>query len=332
MNYVEDVYVVVSSGNITNIIDCVRNGDSRLVIVDLSADQVYSASSLHSEFSSLSAGERRDVSWIDGKNLVSEVGDASREEYIRWLSRISDKAIFGRSSIKEWFTYGGEVSMWWFTKMSEKHPVHHPYRQLFFQIHAVQHLAKQERFAEAYWHIWAKRTAVARVLEASCPADNHVRLHVTNKDNLPSGSAKTIVREYLEHSKAGRLLLALKRGARRLLTDASRLYREVRRTSYGETVPQRNGLSQMESGEEPFVLCQTRYPKSWKRATSFDHLDESGGAYDRYFGDAPWRLQDRGLDIAWLPSMSSSNVQRWRHFTGHKPRADASSAMRFRPG
>jgi hypothetical protein len=58
--------------------------------------------------------------WLVATDFATELADSSRQEYVRWLSAVGNQVILDGRSIKEWFTYKGEVSLWWTTKATSK--------------------------------------------------------------------------------------------------------------------------------------------------------------------------------------------------------------------
>lgn len=266
--------------------------------------------------------------WINGQDLVSKIGDASRDAYVEWLSEMANQPILHGASIREWFTYRGEISMWWFTKMSEKHPVHHPYKRLFYQIHVLEYLTGQSVPAsDVEWYLWVDSQYVGRALAEACSADASVTVSVIDHQSSPR-LAQT-AKEWLKSFTVIEAAHALKRGSAKIVQEGKHLYREVRSSRSGQNSSENSVSARVPDSESPFVLFHTRFPKSWMKVGPEERGRALPEKLDRYFGDAPFRLRENGFEVGWLPDVRATDVEKWEEVAQGQPMLDASPWMRL---
>ena len=79
----------------------IEEAASGAVIIDLSAGQLNSP---HQPHRNVPADLLESITWINGQHFAPKVGDASRNAYIKWLSKAADQPIAHGKSIQEWFT------------------------------------------------------------------------------------------------------------------------------------------------------------------------------------------------------------------------------------
>ncbi|MCS4044606.1 hypothetical protein GGQ00_003066 [Salinibacter ruber] len=296
------------------------------VVVDLSAGQLNWS---HSPHQHLSEEAREATTWVNGQDLAPEIGDASRNAYIEWLSEAASQPIAHGASIKEWFTYRGEVSLWWFTGMSLKHPINQPQRWRFYQFFALKQLVSKIDDADAKWHIWGggeESDLLCEVLPASTSVQYH-EYEPTKKDSgLP---LRTRIRKWLSESRVGETGLVLLDGIRSFGRTALRLLWVAHQTQNRASEIDETHPLHPAQRSKPLVLIQTKFPKSWEPVPGSTNLKISSAWYDHYFGDSPAELRSHGYRTGWLTSVEpeSERAEQWKQVTQTQAIPDASPWM-----
>jgi hypothetical protein len=270
------------------------------MVFDLSAGQL---SWPHSPHRHLPEKARESVTWVNGQDLAPEIGDTSRNAYIEWLSEAASQSVAHGASIKEWFTYKGEISLWWFTGMSLKHPTNQPQRWRFYQFFALKHLTNQIDAENIDWHLWASQDE-AHLLREALPTGASVERHVCpSMEEEPASSLRTRIRKWLSASRIGETALVLTDAVRSFFRTARRLTRVAHRTQKALSSIDQSHPLHPKTREKPLVLVQTKFPKSWEQVPTSVDLEVSSAWYDHYFGDAPARLDSEEYVTGWLTSV-----------------------------
>jgi len=297
------------------------SSEERSAILDLTPGNLASTSpvSLRLE-DSFSESEACQL-WIDGRDYAPLLGDESRQEYLEWISSISNARIFGTSSIKDLFQFEGETSMWWFTNMSEKHAVHHRYKWLFYQIHVLKHLSQDREAPDNEWCFWVDNRYVGSALASACDSELGVTISVLN-DN-----SSNRVRETLKSFTVVRALHSLKRGVKKVFQDSKELFREVWLSNSSRDARDGELPLRMHERDSPLVLFHTRFPKSWSKQTSCKKGGGSGEMTERYFQDAPSRFLNKGFQVGWLPEVDTNTNEDWEQITQNQSILDTGPWM-----
>jgi hypothetical protein len=288
----------------------VEEAEQGAVVVDLSAGQLNWPHNPHRD---LPEAAREAITWINGQDLAPKIGEASRNAYIEWLSEAASQPVAHGRSIKEWFTYKGEISLWWFNGMSLKHPTNQSERWLFYQFFTLTHLADMIDGQNVEWHLWTPEER-ASMLRERIPKTYSVQHHTCEqrreKSQLPIRSR---IRQWLSTSRIGETGLVLSDGIRRFVRTVWRLIRMARRTQKEFSTVDKSHPLHPETRTEPLVLVQSKFPKSWARVPESVDVEISSVWYDHYFGDAPAELRSHGYETGWLTSVDpeSERGEQW---------------------
>lgn len=302
---------------VDSIFEEISSGDH---LLDLSAGQLSSPHTLKSRV--FDEDKHPEVQWMKGQQYADVCAEASRRAYVEWLAQQANEPIERGKSIKEWFVYDDEISLWWFTRMSRKHPVNQPHRWLFYQIFVIRHLLNKGDSDMVQWHLWVSNRERGYALRAALPESSSVKVHHAT-DSLPS-TWKDRLRDVLEATRIGETVLALKDLFRSIVS----LFREVRHTA-PTAVEAADTLFPPEARERPLILVHTLFPSSWKEAEPHDRFRDEVASYDHYLADVPWRLQERGYNVAWLPSTLYEDGREWKRAKEKQTLADARPWMAF---
>jgi len=289
-------------------------------VLDLSVGSLMRPSSLTQEAGEFAEKWGEDV-WIEGQQFAPQYGDATREEYITWLSQRADETILGRWSIKQWFTFKDMVSLWWFTPMSCKNAETHPYRWLIYMWAVIHHVINDSGASYTTVRCWVEDERIGQVL-------HQVARQAT-------GDSVKVETYQVSDRGAVELKCDCPAESHSLLDGLSRLFISIKifiRTVYLYTVrlPRRRSEQKevMDATEKPLIIMQSYFPKSWRAVSEIDErVDESAEYVDHYFGDAPWRVRQAGFRVAWLPKMPFSSYDDWVEQSRSSEIADASPWM-----
>jgi hypothetical protein len=259
--------------------------------------------------------------WVDGQQFAPQYGDATRQEYITWLSQRADETILGRWSIKQWFTFRDMVSLWWLTPMSCKNAETHPYRWLIYMWAVIHHVINDSEASYTTVQCWVEDERIGRVLHQIVRRATEERVKVEVYQ--------------ISDRKPIKLKCDCRGESYSLLDGLSRLFISIKifiRTVYLYTVrlPSRRSAQKavMDATEKPLIIIQSYFPKSWRSVSEMDEkVDERAEHVDHYFGDAPWRIRQAGFRVAWLPKMPFSSYDDWVEQSRSSEIADASPWM-----
>jgi hypothetical protein len=254
------------------------------VLIDLSAGSVSAVSPLD-EIRDADGCQR----WVRASDYASTLAAETRDRYVKWLADIADREILDGKSIKEWFTYDDEISLWWFSNMANKHWLGHPYRWLFYGfglIDTVFETGTVEVGAE--WHLWVPDLATGEALKAAIGGRGRVFIHAEDEKTREA-----------EASTFAALRNSFSRILRASLIGPGRRFRRRPHPPFSST-----------SGSRPRVLINTLYPKSWRTITPRERFDPDVTKVDFYLGSLPWKLKAQGMDVAWLCENTVVNSHR----------------------
>lgn len=255
---------------------------SPCTIIDLTAGRVDAVSQLERE------GENAPSSqiWLRGTDYASTIAEPSRQEYVRWVSDISEREILDGKSIKQWFTYNDEISLWWFTATAQKGQISSPFRWLFYAFALIDTLFERGQLAPGLaWHLWVPDDATGRVL----------------RDYLGSRGEATIHSEQSSDQRENPLQWL----SRRIVTPLLHVSRALQLARHTREQRQRlRGDRTSDEGRQR-VLVATEYPRSWRPISEAERFDEDVDAFDFYLGTMPWALREEGLDVEWLRTAST---------------------------
>jgi hypothetical protein len=254
-------------------------------VIDLTAGRVGGASQLET----VRGGTVGDLDMLRTVEYLSQVASPTREAYVRWIGEVADRAICDEKSIKQWFTYNDEVSLWWLTRTAQK--AHRSWRWLFFafgMIDLMYETGKAELGTE--WHLWVPKHEIGRMLGDYIGERGRPVIH----SDAPPCSGE-------------RPLVGLKR---RILTPLQRVLNALSVTRYMDQ--DREGLDKP-SPRRGRILVATQFPRSWKAIPEEERAYPSTSAFDFYLGYLPWKLRDEGFEVLWLKlSASAEGYDTWK--------------------
>ncbi len=260
-----------------------------------------------------------EIRWINGQAYADQYGDSSREEYIEWLARQADEPLIEDTSIKELFTYKGEISLWWFTPMAEKHSQNHPFRWLFYMIAVLRRI--RETYETNTWHVWTDDKKEAKVLDSFLNREADVHVHSLVEEI--SGGIFQKFWDSIKGSKISYLLKSIVLLVRQSVKSILAVW-HLRNGELGESRGEESWNSEYE------VLVQTSFPHSWIEDTNESQFDSDVEVYDRYFGKAPWDLNSSDLKVAWMPTLHTrSQIQKWAETRHRQTLPDVGKALRI---
>jgi surface carbohydrate biosynthesis protein (TIGR04326 family) len=266
------------------------------LVLDLSAGRLDGVSRLDAARMPEDGGFER----LQAADFAGAFAETTRDTYVQWVGDVAEQELVDGKSIRELFTYEGELSLWWITQTAEKDQDHSPYRWFFFAFAVIDHLLETGRVgSEAEWHLWVPDSHTGEVLRHAVGERGRVVVHV-GAGRAEQGGIK---------ARLGRALTRLNRTvvwpARQILGAFQAGAADRQRRTRGEA----EGVF----GGRPKVLVVTEYPHSWSAVGDEERFSEAVSAYDRYFGTMPWDLRERGAGVAWVASRSTrQGYARWR--------------------
>lgn len=257
--------------------------------------------------------------WIDGQSFAATVGDTSRETYVDWVSEIADQPLSGGKSIKEWFTYRGKVSLWWYTTMSEKDFEGHPFRWMFYMFAVIGQVSSRESPTFSEVHIWSGTEYVGDALKQQFANEGvHARVHSVEGRGERWSDGRFTSEE--DRSRAT-LLTRVADGIKKLLVRIKILGRSL---LFWSSLRELRSKSPLSSGQDrPLFLIHSQSPNSLRAREVYDAVDEDVDYLDHYFGDMPFRLHRAGMNVAYLPAVTQFNHEDWIDKTDGYPLGSA---------
>jgi hypothetical protein len=169
---------------------------------------------------------------------------------------------------------------------------------------------------ESEWIVWGKNSHVVDAIISAL----RTKGYSSERGYRPASTAKTsqslLSRVGTLINDVFRAVLGMARTAKFLIAAYYRAHRQARSAS---TTLSRQWNRAAKQGR-PRVLILTQYPHSWQEIDAGEGYPEGVTEVDRYFADTPWRLQQAGLCVGWLPVLSGrpssgQAEQRWQHRT-----------------
>jgi hypothetical protein len=280
---------------------CGRSGEM-CVIVDLTSGRVDNPSRLEAERRTAPPGQ----TWLAASEFAPDIADSSLREYVRWLSDVGDQELLDGKSIKQWFTYNGDVSLWWMTMSTEKGQISSPYRWLFYAFAMIDLALRRGQVQPgATWHLWVPDEPTGRVLGDYVGDRGEVVLHPSD----PVRGERTWQR--LSDSVLNPLLRVM---------HGLRLAAHTRRE-------RATGFQAVLRADYPRILVATEYPRSWRATTDAERVHDAVHAFDFYLGSLPWDLREAGMEAAWVRAAPSiADYERWkREGVGRQDLPDATA-------
>ncbi len=319
---IRHIHVIAPVDSPFSVIDRIMaNSSGPLTIVDLSAGDIRTTSGLRREWNTPTDHRSKgSTEWIESADLAAFVGDSSREAYVTWVREMANLPLEGGKSIKELFTYNRELSLWWLSGMSEKHPVSHPYRWLFFMVFAIRRVCSERLGDLCCWQFWVSDDATGQALQAALPDSEQSAIHL-----VPSGGPENI-----QLPKRSFPLLGRNSPFWRWYRSLARAVRELSRhtSSHFKSHPRIDPI-QKEEPARPLVLFHTMFPHSWAEFAQHERFLDEIVCFDRYFGEAPWALKAEGFDVGWLPVFDSDEEEAWRKASAQQNLMDVADLMKM---
>jgi hypothetical protein len=262
----------------------------RSILLDLTAGHVDGVSKLEAE----SADAPDHETWLHSFEVAHEIAETSRAEYVRWISDAGNQKILDGKSIKEWFTYNGELSLWWMTQTAQKGQIGSPCRWLFYAFAFID-LAFQRGHVPlgARWHLWVPDQATGVALQQYLGDRGTAVVHADTQNET-----NETVRLWISHN--------IVRPLRRIVLGL-RVSRHMRRERKGV------GIDTLFGSGTPRVLVATLFPKSWRTIPETERFAHGITAADFYLGSMPWHLRAEGIGVAWLRTSSSiGDHKKWK--------------------
>ena len=269
--------------------------EDEVTILDLSEGHLLSPSTLRKEVDDLLKDTDKTIHWIDGQRYASVVGRESRDAYLDWLSHIADDELIDGKSVKQIFTYRGEISLWWFTPAAYKSVDHHPFRWLFYMIHVVRHLVEETVNKSSTWHVWVDDAATGDVLSAAIRDQKAVQVHQYSENGEDRSSG------LIDQIKGWLQPLVGVLWVLRMALFSSRTLRPLRE----------DGEYLVDRSKRGLVLIHSTFPKNWRSATVFDKCPDDWRFFDHYFSDAPRKLREQRVNVGWLPELNPNDFEDW---------------------
>ena len=241
-----------------------------------------------------------EVKKVQAADFAHDLADETRNRYVRWVTDVSEQVLIDGKSIKELFTYDGELSLWWITQAAQKDQENTPYRWFFFAFAIIDFLLESGQVeAGAEWHVWVPDPETGDVFEHAIAERGRVVVHVAGKRTGVGGGRARAARQVRQLNRT--VVWPVKQVVNAL--RAGRLDRSLRRI----------GKAGVFAAGSPKVLVVTEVPHSWATVGEEERFDRSVSAYDRYFGTMPWDLRKQGAGVAWVASRSTKHgYARWR--------------------
>lgn len=286
---VREIHVIDRTDRPENVLAEIASVASKVAtIVDLSTGRADAVSVLSDEDEDGS----RHWQWISGTDYADRIAYRSQDAYIQWIAEIGVQPILKDKSLKEWFVYNEEVSLWWFTKTATKGQLSSPYRWLFYAFALIDELIENGEIAHgAEWHFWVKDAATGEVYRQYLGERGQVVIHA-NEEVSPEADWKRLSR---------RIITPLLH-----VVNALKLHLETRKE-------RREILRNSASRKSPVYLMVTEFSRSWRPISDEESFDDHVQIWDFYLGGLPWDLRKLGLDIRWLsPASSVGSYRRWK--------------------
>jgi len=305
----------------------IENSSPGAVVIDLSAGQLGSP---HRPHRHLRDDALENVTWINGQHFAPRVGDSSRDAYVKWLSDAANKPVAHGASVKEWFTYRGEISLWWFTELSLKHPNYRPHQWMFYQYFVLDHILNTENDVKGPWHLWTSESE-SDMLRGALPSSASVTIHSPRETDRSSkkSSLKEQFRGALDSNAVGESILVVIHVLLDVLRTFSHLLKILSRKTGKVSESKYFDNKRPEDRNRPLVVFSSLFPSSWTSVPDSVEVSDNVDKYDHYFGDAPYRLRDYGFSTGWLTSatISREQVEGWKNIKKNQPILDITPWM-----
>lgn len=323
------VHVLMPSEQYEEILrEILRCSDQDVSVLDLSVGNFHVPSQLGNAMRRLiDESDEFNVHWLDAQALAPELGDASRAAFVEWTSHQASKDIHGKKSLKEWFVYQGDFSLWWLSAVSQKMQEVTPIRWMIFAHDVINstlnsgHSDQDERGSGPETStlrvtIWGEDDEVTQSVGNMVAARGHdVRIGGLSRSN--PGRPTIVTRPVGSESSRRNYLTSILYSLRMMLAAILRLAENYwiarkRARSSGSAFPTTD-----DDSTSLRVLLATDFPRLWHRLPPEERFERDVAWMDRYFDAAPWRLQEKGVRVAWLPTFGSQkDFEVWKQIRG----------------
>jgi len=297
----------------------VRESTGQVHVLDLSMGNFNVPSMLCEHVHSICGKSDCEVIWIDGHDFAPLVGDKSRLEYVNWLCERADTKGEDGRSIKEWFTYQNEASLWWFSALSVKDVFNRVYpRWQFFAIHVLKYLASEGVTTEST-SVWSVDEEVGRSIKIAAEYTISSATRIRHVSSCNAEQGPPLLKRIVDSIRS----LEVTQIVRSIFSNVRRIVEEVNFSRRKIEPLQSETFRESATERRPLAVVFTRFPHAWQIERKIEESDK-GEFLDHYLADAPRRLREHGVNVAWLPDVESDekNLNEWMERRGKRALPD----------
>ena len=236
------------------------------------------------------------VFYVDGNDYAYRYNESSRDDCLKWISRISSKRIIPGKSIAEQFVYDNNLSLWWLTKISQKQFNQTSISTYFHQTAALKVILdnlKLEHF----------RSGLPNIIYLVCSDQlefDYFENYLLNQKEVKNNSNRIRILNPIDHYNVG-FSYKLALGG---LIDTLFFFYEVVKTNRASKKLIENKSINAEH------LIASVFPKDWFSQHDGQSIPRDD---DRYLGELSNTLKEKGLNIAYLFIFFNLNeLKLWR--------------------
>ena len=236
------------------------------------------------------------VFYIDGNTYASRYNGSSRDEFLKWVSKISSKRIVPGKSIAEQFVYDNNLSLWWLTKISQKQFNHTFISTYFHQKTALKLILKELKTVHYSSGLPNK---IYLVCNDKLEFD-YFHSFIINQNNIKNNEHSIRIINPLNNYKVGFSFKLALRGLIGTLIFFIEVFKANKASR--RLIENKNILAEH--------LIASVYPKDW-----FSQHDGKSIPLDndRYLGELSNTLKENGLSIAYLLIfVDLDEVKKWK--------------------
>ena len=272
--------------------EAVRALNAGGTILDLTAGRVGGKSLVRD-----CVGAMCEEKWIDGRAYESDLAESAQAEHVRWLAGMADAPLWRGASLKELFVYssrsGRRMSLWWLSGLSRRGLVSSPYTWIFYSLAVIGRVRSD--CAPRRWMVVGNQRACAAVASWI-------------------GSTATLVPLRTARTRSSWDTL------RRTAGLVRRLFLETRGVG---------GRPAKRTSKRRVFLLQSCYANRWVDSHEAGVDVEGVNSTDKYYGDLPWKLDNWGGEVVWLPLVSTGDQDAWNRVLSRQTLPDARAYMSF---
>jgi len=306
-------HVIIGKPELADFVtEITSNGSEDTVVIDLSGLMGSTSPSFYDVVKVQAFRITSLVRWINGRGYAKELFDEAGEAYLDWIAERPDVPVARGKSLKEWFTYRGEISLWWFTALSQKEPSKSPMVRYVHQIHILKRILGELSpgracFETSHWVLWVDSMdeySLFRQLIAQHLGPSPIKISFEARCGCESsGFARTSFA--LRRLKAWapavyRGIAAIRSTVRMFIYVVAQLWLLKR---IANTVNDDDECPEPPSATQNVrAVFITEFPRDWQYLQGHERYDDKVRREDRYFKSAPFYLHERGIDVRWWPN------------------------------